>query len=493
MLIAQVCCRTPGFQEQDGADSSGQISVNPETQMLLDNHGRERFFHGTNVVVKHAPFHPETEGYGPDTFSEADMKLLQSLGLNSIRLGMMLPGYVPQRGQYNETYIQVIEDIVNKAATYGIYTLLDMHQDVLSPLFCVEGMPDWMINTDGAEPFPYPLSAEPFAVNPETGYPYQEDCQKNPWGNYYFTEAATKAFQNIYSNVDGLLDEWAMFWKKTADRFKKNFNVIGYELINEPFAGDIYKNPLLMIPGVADRINLQPAYDVIQKAIREVDENHLIFFEGVTWDFFEVGFTHPPGGESYQNRSVLSYHYYEPPDFSKKLDFNARMDDLQRLKCAGFLSEMYAVGKDFASMHELFDLCDQYKQSWHGWMYKPYGCIDLHLGCDNTTNHSGAPGEIVIQNTSRTYPQAVAGLTKYYKFDMKTYIFTLVYSITTQCSSTRTEVYFNKLKHYPNGFNYKVIPKSVNITVSDKGFLIYLHHGKDFNVGTQIQFQLIPK
>ena len=64
------------------------INVNPATNMLVDSVGRERFFHGTNVVFKHAPFHPETEGYGENTFSEIDMKILQRLGLNTIRLGM---------------------------------------------------------------------------------------------------------------------------------------------------------------------------------------------------------------------------------------------------------------------------------------------------------------------------------------------------------------------------------------------------------------------
>ena len=59
----------------------------------------------------------------------------------------MLPGYVPKRGQYNETYLEVIKSIVAKASKFGIYTLLDMHQDVMSPKFCVEGFPDWAVNT----------------------------------------------------------------------------------------------------------------------------------------------------------------------------------------------------------------------------------------------------------------------------------------------------------------------------------------------------------
>ena len=58
----------------------------------------------------------------------------------------MLAGYVPERGQYNEMYMKVIQGIVSRAAKYGIYTLLDMHQDVMSRKFCVEGFPDWAAN-----------------------------------------------------------------------------------------------------------------------------------------------------------------------------------------------------------------------------------------------------------------------------------------------------------------------------------------------------------
>ena len=68
-------------------NASMLITVNPERQQLVDTYGREVFFHGTNVVIKQFPYHPETSGYGPHSFWEADMKLLQSLGLNVVRLG----------------------------------------------------------------------------------------------------------------------------------------------------------------------------------------------------------------------------------------------------------------------------------------------------------------------------------------------------------------------------------------------------------------------
>jgi len=44
----------------------------------------------------------------------------------------MWPGVEPERNEYNETYIKILQNITETAASYGIHTLLDMHQDVLS-------------------------------------------------------------------------------------------------------------------------------------------------------------------------------------------------------------------------------------------------------------------------------------------------------------------------------------------------------------------------
>ena len=38
-----------------------------------------------------------------------------------------------------------------------------------------------------------------------------------------------------------------------------------------------------------------------------------IFFESITWDEGEVGFEKVPGGDDYTNRSVLAWHFYQPP------------------------------------------------------------------------------------------------------------------------------------------------------------------------------------
>ncbi len=103
---------------------------------------------------------------------------------------------------------------------------------------------------------------------------------------------------------------------ESAKQWAGNTNILGYELINEPFAGDIYKDPTLMLPGEAGRRNLQKLYDALVPGIFEADTEHLIFYEPVTWGMVfngtvtGTGFTAVPGGDANKARSVLSYHYY---------------------------------------------------------------------------------------------------------------------------------------------------------------------------------------
>ena len=46
-------------------------------------------------------------------------------------------------GQYNDTYLDQVEQLINKLGQKGIYTLVDAHQDVLARRICGEGMPDF--------------------------------------------------------------------------------------------------------------------------------------------------------------------------------------------------------------------------------------------------------------------------------------------------------------------------------------------------------------
>ena len=71
---------------QLGDPGSGCIHVNTSTHRLVDGYGRERYFHGVNVVVKGPPWIPRQDVFNPYwSFVEADMQLLHDWGLNAIR------------------------------------------------------------------------------------------------------------------------------------------------------------------------------------------------------------------------------------------------------------------------------------------------------------------------------------------------------------------------------------------------------------------------
>jgi len=60
------------------------------------------------------------------------------------------------------------------------------------------------------------------------------ECLKHPFFIFYFSQAASSAFQSLYDNRNGILDAMGAFWKKVAENFHMESNVMGYEFINEP-------------------------------------------------------------------------------------------------------------------------------------------------------------------------------------------------------------------------------------------------------------------
>ena len=68
-------------------------TVDSHTNMIIDEDGRERYFHGTNVVFKGPPYYPKLDSFDNEiSFCDEDMALLKSMGHNQIRLSV--PWYV---------------------------------------------------------------------------------------------------------------------------------------------------------------------------------------------------------------------------------------------------------------------------------------------------------------------------------------------------------------------------------------------------------------
>ena len=196
--------------------------------------------------------------------------------------------------------------------------------------------------------------------------------------------------------------------------------MLGYEFINEPWAGDIWTKPWLLINGNADKHNLQPMYEKLAEYVREVDEEHILFYEPFQADSSKgpVGFTQVPGGDAYQNRSTLSFHFYSPPNGNMYDHFKNRRQDMRNLKTGGLLSEfnlnfhvfdVVLVNGTTQEMQATIDICDDYLISWTGWEYKPFfpitGAGYSVFDADGNIKHD------VLGTVSRPYAQIVAGNT----------------------------------------------------------------------------------
>jgi endoglycosylceramidase len=105
--------------------------IDTTTHQFIDEDGRESFFHGMNVIYKRFPYYPILDHFDPQySFSAKDMQIMADLGFNIVRLGTQWAGVEPQRGQINMTYVNILKTIVQDMEKYGLYALLDFHQDV---------------------------------------------------------------------------------------------------------------------------------------------------------------------------------------------------------------------------------------------------------------------------------------------------------------------------------------------------------------------------
>ncbi|KAJ7562691.1 hypothetical protein O6H91_03G080600 [Diphasiastrum complanatum] len=384
----------------------GNFEVNTATGRIQDGYGRERLFHGLNVVVKGPPWHPGLEVFDHQfSFCDRDVELIKSWGMNVVRLAVMWPGVEPREGWINATYLQTMRSIVRKLNSAGIYTLIEFHQDLFTSQFCGDGLPSWILRhthnisslskpvqkssshslsqrrelslqldvktarnlrlqaelrkhesswVDYVASFPEPLGLRWF-TDPDEATQSQLDanCNRFEWFWYYISFAVSKSFQDLYENQWGWADHFADYWKVVAKAFRNEAGVLGYELMNEPWAGNFYRNPLLLLPGVADKINLAPFYEKLQAAVRSQDNKRIVFFESLTFDNVRSGFSTVPGGDKYKNKTVLSYHYYRPPNFSPRQIIGQSLKEGQKLGCGTMLTEFFVNTR--ASNDEFLD------------------------------------------------------------------------------------------------------------------------------------------
>lgn len=292
--------------------------------------------------------------------------------------------------------------------------------------------------------FPFPQKLSPFSVDAK-GIPSQSDCNSIDWSLSYLTTAVGNAFGRLYNNYDNLGDAFAAYWLKLAQQYVGTQNILGYNLLNEPWMGDTWSDPTLLVPGVADHKTLEGLWNRATTQIRTVDKDTLIFFEGATLDILS-GFNNVPLGD--RSRSVQSFHYYSPPQVgSIATTIQNRLKDNVRLKTASMMTEFTFWLSDAAAaskLQEAVNTADTYMMSWMGWAY------------ENLYDGNGVAHPDLAKHYSRAYPAAVAGIPTKFAFNPTDSSFSLTYTIKKSITAP-TEIIL-PAPTYPNGYNVSISP-----------------------------------
>jgi len=472
--------------------SRAHFKVNPSTGHFVDEFGRSRFFHGVNAVYKIPPWHPKTEGFDhANSLSSIDAQNLFEWGFNHVRLGVMWPGVQPTSSKVDLDYLATMGQIVDTLAQFNISTLVDCHQDLISRKFCGEGAPEWLVPTSHGLPFANP-SAPRLPLDDE-GMPVLKECLKRPFFHYYFSDKVGIAFQELYNSTSLMQQKFVEFWTSVAKALSKHDGVMGYELINEPWPGDIYKDPRRLIPGFADKQSLVPLYERLHKAIRAVDDERLLFFEPAVTDLWTSGFQQGPGGPSYNDRQVYSYHIYcgindNKTDHDRRttivcrgedsIEWTAKMKDIKRIGAGAFLTEFGASAETKTAIKELEYMtgrADARLQSWDYWQFKYFEDITTANHLESFYREDGTLEEAKVRALSRTYAPAIAGVPTKMEFVPATSAFTLQYKANAN-ARLPTEIYLNEKYYYPKGFTVAITPASAAAWVQTAPNRVEIRH-----------------
>lgn len=230
------------------------------TQVFLDRFGKEK----TKELWAE---------YRANWWSEDDFKNCAEMGVNVIRLPFT---YMSVDFDAIESYdnagrkydFSALDEFVQKAADYGIYTILDLHG----------------------------------AYGSQNGQDHSGETRDSVNEVGFYTN---ERMMNLTANL----------WGALAKHYKNNPNVAGYDILNEPGEKG----------GSTSKVHWD-FFDMAYDAIREQDKNHIVIFESC-W----AGNNLPQPKEYGWENCMYSFHHYTSTvdDYEKHCtDFNNRITDI---------------------------------------------------------------------------------------------------------------------------------------------------------------------
>lgn len=193
-------------------------------EVFLDRFGEEK----TAEIVK---------TFEDNFITEEDIAQIEKLGFNCVRVPFWYRNFMTEELEWladnhnDNSGFQKLDWLISTCEKYGIYVILDLH-----------GAP----------------------------------------GGQSKNHCTGKAGRNeLYENED-MMNATVELWTTIAERYKDNKTVCAYDLLNEPQNNSGYEGDYIWAPESEEAVSrTNKAYDILYKAIREIDKNHIISFEGV--------------------------------------------------------------------------------------------------------------------------------------------------------------------------------------------------------------------
>lgn len=252
------------------------------------------------------------QAFKDNYITEADIAYIKQTGANTIRLPFNYKLFTREdyMGKNDEPEgFKQMDKVIDWCRKYDLHLILDMHD-------CPGGQT---------------------GDNIDNGHGY-------PW--LFESESSQQLFCQI--------------WQKIASRYKDEPVILGYELMNEPIA-TMFSDSLR----AALNAKLEPLYKRATKAIREVDQNHIILLGGAQWN----GNFEPFSDWKFDNKIMYTCHRYggEPT----KAAIQSIIDFRDKIKLPMYMGE---IGHNTDQWQA--DFCATMKKANIGYTFWPYKKID---------------------------------------------------------------------------------------------------------------------
>ena len=240
--------------------------------------------------------------------TEEDIAQIEKLGFNCVRVPFWYRNFMQEDGSWltentdENPGFQKLDWLIETCRQHGIYVILDLH-----------GAP-------GGQ-----------SKNHSTG----------------------KAGRNLLYTVEENLQATELLWRTIAERYQDEPVVAAYDLLNEPQNNGDYAGETAWPAESAEAVKMtNSAYARIYDAVRSVDKNHMISFEGI----WSTSVLPNPKDFGYENmiyqlhlydtdRGMIRYRVHELKSIRRKWDTAVLIGEFNNHAEESFACDLYAKNK----------------------------------------------------------------------------------------------------------------------------------------------------